>query len=384
MKIAIFTDTYTPQINGVVTSTQTFVQEFEKLGHEVLIICPKMDGGDQSSDKIWRLWSVPYPFQKEYRLPIPLSRKLKEFKNQNIDIIHAQTPFTLGYLALYLGKKYKIPVVHTYHTFFAEYLHYVPLIPRRYMTRYALLQSRRFCHRCAAIVAPSVQMKKKLKHYKIESPIEVIPTGIDLDIIHQLSDKTPLYEKWNLNAKNPIVVFAGRLGKEKNIFFLLESFKKVLNHIPAAQLIIAGDGPERDHMISTAENLGILDTIRFTGYLSKPDVFSAYAMAQVMMFPSVTETQGLSVIECLSVGTPVVGINKMGVADVLKDNQGGFLCSENIEEYSQKVIDLLSNPALHRQKQTEARERANAFSASVLAKQMIALYEQTITPKYIH
>ena len=130
MKIAIFSDTYLPQINGVVTSTQTFSRELEKLGHKVLICGPKMKGATRLTHKVWRFRSFTFPFQKEYRFINPFSRILRRFKKLGVDIIHVQTPFSMGYLGQYLGWKYKIPVVHTYHTHWEEYLHYFPLFPK--------------------------------------------------------------------------------------------------------------------------------------------------------------------------------------------------------------------------------------------------------------
>ena len=135
MKIAFFTGTYFPQINGVVTSTHTFVTELEKRGHEVTIICPKMDEFQYSTDKVWRFRSFAYPFQKEHRIVSPFSRKLKQFKDKEFDIIQIQTPFFMGHLAQYLSWKYDIPMVHTYHTFWIEYLHYFPLIPKNFIRK---------------------------------------------------------------------------------------------------------------------------------------------------------------------------------------------------------------------------------------------------------
>lgn len=378
MKIAILTDTFLPQINGVVTSTKTFADEFEKLGHEVLILGPRMQGAKESTGKIWRLRSIPYPFLKEHRLIIPFSRRLQQFKHLNVDIIHAQTPFSMGYLAQFLGRKYNLPVVHTYHTFFAEYLHYVPFIPRRYMTKYAMIESKNFCNRCAAVVVPSEQMKQKLLDYKVTSPIEVIPTGVDLSQLNQIPSKQEFYATFPISPKIPMLIFAGRLGKEKNIFFLLECFQEILKKVPNAILFMAGDGPQRENMITKAKSLGIFSHMHFAGYIDRKMLFTAFSCATVMMFPSKTETQGLTVIESLAMETPVVGINQMGVADVLKDNIGGFLCEEDVSQYSQKVIDLLQNKTLHHQKQKEAKERAQEFSSDFLAQKMLKIYQQFI------
>jgi glycosyltransferase involved in cell wall biosynthesis len=381
MKIAIFTDTFTPQVNGVVTSTKSFAAEFEKQGHEVLILGPKINSATNSTDKVWRLRSFPYPFQQEYRLIIPMSRKLKEFKARNFDIIHAQTPFSLGYLAQFLGRKYNIPVVHTYHTFFAEYLHYVPIIPQRYLQKYASMESRKFCNRCSAIIAPSQQMKEKLQDYQITAPIEVIPTGVDLSRLEIVEDKAVLYQKLNLNPLDILLIFAGRLGQEKNVYFLLDSFKKVLEQVPAAFLLIAGDGPEKQNLMEKAQELGIFSRIKFAGYVDHKLLFTAFAASRVMMFPSKTETQGLTVIESMAMGTPVVGINKMGVADILANHNGGFLCEENLEEYSQKVVDLILDEQLYQEKKKQAFAVAQNYSSATLAKKMLAVYQHILSER---
>ena len=123
LKIAIFTETYTPQVNGVVTSIQILARELEKLGHYVLIIGPKLKEAQNSTDKVWRFRSMTYPFQPEHRMISPFSRKLQEFKKIEFDVIHVQTPIFMGYLGQYLSWKHNIPMVHTYHTFWEKYLH---------------------------------------------------------------------------------------------------------------------------------------------------------------------------------------------------------------------------------------------------------------------
>lgn len=171
MKIAIFTETYHPQINGVVTSTSILSQKLESLGHQVLIIGPKTNEAQESTDKVWRFRSVPFPFQPEHRIISPLSRKLRKFKEMDFDIIHVQTPLFMGHLGQYLSWYHQIPLVHTYHTFWAEYLHYFPVLPKRFRKQADLLVlSRNFCNRCNHVIVPSSQMKQKLIEYGVEAP----------------------------------------------------------------------------------------------------------------------------------------------------------------------------------------------------------------------
>ncbi|RAP33502.1 hypothetical protein DID77_02960 [Candidatus Marinamargulisbacteria bacterium SCGC AG-439-L15] len=375
MNIAIFTDTYFPQINGVVISTDTFKKSFEEMGHTVYIMCPKIKGYKDESDAVWRFPSVPYPFQREYRLVMPYSKKLKKFSELNIDVIHAQTPFSMGYLAGYLGKKYKIPVVHTYHTFFMEYVHYVPLLPKKWMKKWATGESRRFCNRCKAIVVPSSEMKSPLLEYGVTVPIDVIPTGVTPPVVSE-QDKNTFLKESGISASDNLLVFAGRLGLEKNIYFLFEAFAQILKRVPQSKLLIIGDGPERENLESKIKKHGLSSAVVFTGYLSREDVFTALSASKCLLFPSKTETQGLTVVESLSVGTPVVCINEMGVRDVLENEKGGFLTEDSIDDYVEKTVLLLENESIYQEKKKAALERAKEFSELKSAKKMISIFER--------
>jgi 1,2-diacylglycerol 3-alpha-glucosyltransferase len=381
MKIAIFSDTYYPQINGVVTSTRILFRELERLGHTVLIIGPRMEGSHRSTHKVWRFRSAPFPFQKEYRLISPVSRQLTKFKDMNFDLVHIQTPFSLGHLAQYLSWKHDIPMVHTYHTFWAEYAHYLPFVPKKFVNKMDnLLFSKNFCNRCQHIIAPSGQMKDKLDEYGITTPITIIPTGIELDKI-QAIDGSTFRDEYKIKNNAPMLIFVGRCGLEKNVFFLLESFKEILKKKSNAVLFIAGDGPERINMEAYVKEFGMDKNVIFAGYISHEDIFRAYSEADVIMFPSKTETQGLSLLEGLAMGKPAVCINEMGVTSILENNIGGFLTEEDIGKYSQKVLELLDNKQLHKTKQQEALSRANTFSSRSMVDKILQVYEQAIQDK---
>ncbi|MFC1771197.1 glycosyltransferase family 4 protein [Candidatus Margulisiibacteriota bacterium] len=384
MKIAIFTDTYFPQINGVVTSTRLLSKELEKRGHQVLIVGPRMPGALRSSNKVWRFRSVPFPFQKEYRLISPLSLKLRKFKEKGIDLIHIQTPFSMGHLGQYMSWKHDLPMVHTYHTFWAEYAHYLPFIPTRFKNLVSkvdnLLFSKNFCNRCHQIIAPSAQMKEKLLEYGVRIPINVIPTGIELEELKGSSDLS-FRRNYQIGKNKKICIFVGRLGIEKNVYFLLDSFKMILKQSPDTVLFLAGDGPERENMIEYAQKIGVERNVIFAGYLTHNEVFKALHAADVVMFPSKTETQGLSLIEGFAMGCPAVGINAMGVAYVLENNMGGFLTEENLEQYTDKVLLLLNNEKIYKKKQKEALERAGYFSSASMGDKIERVYEKAIKLK---
>ncbi len=366
MKIAIFTETYLPQINGVVTSTVTFTRELERLGHEVIIIGPKMKGARESTDKVWRFNSMPYPFQTEHRIISPLSRKLNQFKEAKFDIVHVQTPFLIGHLGQYLGKKYDIPVIHTYHTYWMEYLYYFPLLPKRLRPNADNLFTKNFCNRCAHIVVPSKQMHAMLIERGVSVPMTVIPTGIDTGA--KPGNAQAFRKRYHIKPTDKVVIFVGRLGKEKNIYFLLESFK----HVKGARLLIVGDGPERDE-IHRRNPQAIM-----TGYVPHGDVLTAYAASDIIAFPSKTETQGLSLLEGLSMGKPAVCLDAMGVKDILHGEQGGFLVQEDPHGFAEKIMLLLNDPSIYKMKSEQALKRAHEFSAPEMAKKLVSVYEREI------
>jgi glycosyltransferase involved in cell wall biosynthesis len=378
MKVAVFTDTYAPQINGVVTSILTMEAEFRRMGHEVVVFCPRIKNARQSTPTVRRFHSVEFPFQREYHLSTPWSRQLKSFKDEGFDIIHAQTPFSLGFTAAFLAKRHHLPLVHTYHTYFEEYIHYIPL-PRPVMSWFAEVESRRFCNRCDVVIAPSKQMKEKLLDYDISVPIEVIPTGVVTDTVLSATEIAGFRARLGLKDDHRLLVFAGRLGLEKNVFFLLESFRAVRRTFSDIKLVIVGDGPQRAAMEEKVRRFGLEGDVVFTGYLPHREVLIAFKAATLCVFPSVTETQGLTVLESMAMGTPVVGIDAMGVGELLHNNVGGFATEGSLDGFSHATIRLLEDLSLLDQKQAQAALRAQTeYSAQALSKKLVSVYEAAI------
>lgn len=376
MKIAIFSDTYEPEINGVVTSTFTMKVKLEGMGHKVIIVCPKTKEGSESSDDVWRLRSVAFPFQKEFRMALPMSRKLKNF-DQNVDIIHIQTPFFMGHLGQYLGWKYKLPVVHTYHTFWEEYLHYFPVVPKKLRNKVnLLLLTRNFPNRCSHIISPTQTIHDKLIEYGVTKPITTIPTGIDLVKIKDTSvDIAGFRQRYSINDDQPICTFVGRLGPEKNILFLIEAFKTVLKKVPNAVIMIIGDGPQRSELEAEITRLGIDESVRMTGYLTHCQVFEHYLASTCVVSASKTETQGLGLLEGLACGLPAVCIHAIGFKDVLTGNKGGFLTKDCLTDFSDHVTQLLTDKALYKEKKEEALSISANSSSQAMVDKIAAIYE---------
>lgn len=377
MKIGIFTDTYLPQINGVVTSIETFRREYEKRGHEVYIFAPKAPDHYKDSKYIFRFDSIKFPQNPDYRISSMLSPELLKFAKLKLDIIHTQDPFSLGVLGMMLARYYKIPLVHTYHTFYEKYVHYLPM-PQKYSVALAKKISKSFCNKHNLIIAPSAAMKKVLEDYQIKKPIVVAPTGIDLEKVKELIPAEEICKKYQIKDPSELLVFAGRLGKEKNIDFLFGVLIDILVKFPKARLFVLGDGTERKNLETLAKKLGIADKVTFTGFLDQKNAFSIVKASRVFVFASTTETQGLVVAEAMACGTPVVAVNEMGVIDVLEGDKGGFGVRLDKKEFTQAVAGLLGDKKIWQKKHKEALLRAKEFSSGAMAEAILGYYQKLI------
>ena len=224
-------------------------------------------------------------------------------------------------------------------------------------------------------------MKEQLLEDGVNVPLTIIPSGVDFEKVHHVGDTTVFREVYRLPKEAPLLIFAGRLGKEKNIYFLLDCLKIVLKKFPETILFIAGDGPERQGLIDRATELGVEKQIRLPGYLSHQDVFTAYAASDIITFASMTETQGLSLIEGLAMGTPAVCVDAFGVKDILDGEKGVFLTDGSIESFSEKILLLLKDKKLYKEKAIEAKQRAQHFLPEEMGKQMVKVYEDAIRKK---
>ncbi|RAP24110.1 hypothetical protein DID73_01715 [Candidatus Marinamargulisbacteria bacterium SCGC AG-343-K17] len=375
MNIGIFTDTYEPQINGVVTSIKTSIDYLEE-NHTVYVFCPNVKPKLKSTDNVWRFPSVVYPFQKEYRLVLPFNKKIDAIKKLKLDILHIHTPFTMGNIGVKIGKKLNIPIVHTYHTYFEKYLHYFPILPEAWVYKYAKKESERFCNLCDKIIVPTNEMKEQLSNYKINKEMVTIPSGIN--VYQPTKEEIDSFKVKYMNTKTLNCLFVGRVGLEKNIHFLIDAFQQIIQAVPNIHLTIIGDGPERKAVEKKVEQLGLAQNITFTGYLEKKDVFCAYNVADLMLFPSKTETQGLTAVESIMCGTPVIGLNEMGIKNVITNNISGILTKESSREYADAAITILNDDKKRQRLSETAKKNGEKYSYLSTGKKLESLYQDIV------
>ena len=238
------------------------------------------------------------------------------------------------------------------------------------------LVARKIYNKHDVIIAPSEGIKKELEKF-ITKPIIVIPTGINNSLNKNLineNSKKRILEKYNLKPEDILLITTSRIAKEKNIQFIIDSFSKIKKTHPRTKLLIAGDGPDKDSLMEYAQNTENNSDIIFLGFLKHDELFSLYNLAKLFIFSSLTETQGLVILEAMSVGLPVVAVSAPGVEDMLSDNQGGFITTNDQEDFIQKINSLLENSNLWNNKKQEALQKAQNFSIENMALKIINLY----------
>lgn len=388
MKILMVTDVYFPRINGVSTSIQTFKRELERLGHEVSVIAPDYPQQYENEPGIIRVESRKVFMDPEDRMmKKSVALKLVNVLNRkDFDLVHIQTPFVAHYLGLKLAKKLNIPKVVTYHTFFEEYLfHYMPYLPRKLMRWIARYFSRTQCNQVNSVAVPSTAMQSVLNRYGVKQQTEIIPTGIDLP--ERECDEQSLAQfraKLGIARYRPCLVHVGRIAYEKNIEFLIHVIYKVNQRITDLAVIIAGEGPALKQIKQLTHELGLSDTIYFTGYLDRAtSLQDCYCSGDAFIFASKTETQGLVLLEAMALGVPVVSTAIMGTRDILQTRQGALVAADDSDDFVAKIMSLLSDHRLRASLGEQARVYAHEWSASEMAQRILGFYSSVLNEQQV-
>ncbi len=376
MKIAFFTDTYNPSLNGVVTSTNTFRRELEDLGHTVHVFAPAAPRLPEETG-VTRIASVPLPTEPNCRIAVPFPRSLLiEFARSHFDIVHTQTPFGLGIWGAALARMFRKPLIHTYHTFFAEYSHYLK-VREGFGRAFAAQYSRIYCNRCEHIIVPSPMFIDILRSYRITTPIEVIPTGVSIPA--RRLTRTEARDRLDIPQDRQVLLYVGRLAKEKNVEFLLDALKALRERTRRDPLlVIVGDGPHRGDLENAAAERGLQDRIRWTGGVPHQEVFHYYSAADVFTFASRTETQGLVAAEAMSCGLPVVALKGPGVNDFVTPARGGFLTDPTVDAFLHPLKALLDDPETREEASQAGIKAGPGWSSRRQAERLLERYEQLL------
>ncbi|APX72401.1 glycosyltransferase family 4 protein [Companilactobacillus allii] len=345
MNIGIFTDTYFPQVSGVATSIQTLKNDLERKGNSVYIFTTTDPNVSKTTiePNIFRVGSVPFISFTDRRIAIRgMFHAVELAKELKLDIIHTQTEFSLGLMGKFVAKQLKIPFVHTYHTMYEDYLHYV--LNGHLLKPYHVKQmSRMFLKNASGVVAPSKQVKTTLDRYNVPAPISIIPTGVDLSEYTKPVNASDVREKLGISEDTPVILMLSRIALEKKIDHMLKSMPELLKYNPDIMLVIVGDGPDMDELVEMSNSLGISDNVIFTGEVEHDKISPYYHLANIFVSSSDTESQGLTYIEAIASGLKIVVRSAPYTDQLLTDPSVGVTFSKD-SQLVPRIIAYLDHP----------------------------------------
>ena len=378
MRIALFTNNYLPFCGGVTISVETLRRGLEASGHEAWVFGPRLTGAEDASVRVVRYPSIPVATYPEFALAVPYSRRIERLVTAlAFDVIHAHHPFLLGPAARRLARRTRRPLIFTYHTRYEKYAHYVPL-PLSLVQAAALRISAGFAAQADAVLAPSAVIRDELHARGVRAPIAVVPTGVDLERFRP-GDREAARRSLGVGEGEPLVLYVGRLDREKSVDRVLAAFERVASTIPAARLILVGQGTEAARLRRTAASLPVAERIRFLGLRPHDSLAECYQAADVFLFASETETQGLVLAEAAACGLPAVAVDAPGCDEVVRDGDTGILTKGDPAALAEAVIGLLLDPERRRAMGRRARELAESlFDVKLQIDRTMAVYADAV------
>jgi len=345
------------------------------------LIVPTYGPDDEQDERLFRIPSRYLLLDPEDRI----LRKKDVLRLQDtlatlaIDIVHIQTPFIAHYSGLNLARALDVPCVETYHTHFEESLHhYLPLLPKSIVRTVTRWFTRQQCSKVDALIVPSQAVLEVATGYRVNTPIEIIPTGVE-ERFFTGCDKTHFRAQHGIPEDRPVLMHIGRVAHEKNIGFLLEMLVLVRQTIPEVLLVIAGQGPALGALKKQGEALNLQNNLLFVGYQEREKaLLDCYCAGDVFVFASRTETQGLVLLEAMALGVPIVSTAMMGTKDILEPCQGALIAQEEPNDFASKVIELLHNPQLREQLAGEGRAYSQSWSPQAMAHKMVTCYQSVL------
>jgi 1,2-diacylglycerol 3-alpha-glucosyltransferase len=380
LKIAMFTDTYLPSRDGVVTSILLTKRELEKMGHEVFIFAPEPANGVEREEGVYYCRSIGWKRYQGYRIPIFPTNKCQILDELDVDVIHTHGLLFMGLRSMFAGRTLRKPVVVSWHTMVtdaAKYYNFTPL-PDEMATKLFSVYLKDLLRRAETVVVPTEAIEKELLEFSPKMRwVEVIPTGVDFSRFRPTNDGGEVRRRYGLLDKK-IVLTVGRIAWEKNLELILEGFKSLRAQEPRAALMIVGEGPAKEYYQNRAKELGIAEATVFTGFVPDEDLPSYYAACDAFTLASKFETQGLVILEAMATGKAVAGIKYRAVAEIINDGVNGYLFEENSDDWIKAVRSALNAPEAVRR---NARQRASQYSAADAARTLVEVYLFAIQSK---
>lgn len=390
MRIGIFTDGYTPYISGLVTSVVMLKKSLEDLGHTVYIVTANFNDFHyeyNEDEKIIRVPGIPTGIFDSRLTAIYPVQAIQTIKSWNLDVIHSQSEFGIGTFARIIAKQFDIPIVHTYHTMYEDYIHYITkghfIGPSKKLVQYL---TKFYCDKTITeLIVPTKKAYDLFKQkYRVDRNIHIIPTGIEVERFYKENfkreDISKLKRKLNISSRDKVLTFVGRLGKEKSVDFLIECHKEIVKNNKNTKLLIIGDGPEASEFSNQVKKFKIEDSVIFTGKIPLEEIPLYYQLSDIFVTASTTETQGLTVIEAMGASLPVVCIDDDSFKIAVIDDLNGYFFKTK-KEYVCIINKLLSDPKLLKRLSNQARISSELHSAKYFAEKVLNVYNIAISAK---
>jgi len=383
LRVCMFTNNYLPFLGGVPLSIDRLYRGLIRRGWSVRIFAPtyQLPGHDPEDGSVIRCPGLFSLHLGDFPLVNTLSPRIgRHFKRTGCDLVHVHHPFGLGAKGLRLARRQGVPVVFTYHTRLEKYTHYIPLPSTPLKNLFAHLLIKRFANRCDAIITPTGSTEEYLRNLGVRGLIETIPTGISMDEYLIWSDQEidELRRRYTPNGEK-LLITVSRLAREKNLDFLIDGLAKAagMSLVPFVCLIV-GEGPERKRLERRVRTLGQAKRILFPGSLPPHQVARHYLAADLFVFASTSETQGMVLAEAMAGGCPVVAVRSSGVHDVLRNGINGIAVAESTSNWARAVVELLTDDRQREQMAARCRRMAREFSEEKTAEKVDRLYRRVL------
>lgn len=377
MRIGIFTDAYKPLITGVVNSVDLLRRGLEAHGHQVFIVAPSFAGYTDVETCVIRYPAINLPSRVPTPLAIPIApRVFRRIAALRLDVIHSQHPFAVGRAAAAIAARLDLPLVYTFHTQYEQYAHYVPLHPA--LVRWAVRRMvATYASHCDVVVTPGPSIVGLLRSYGIHQPVEIVHNGIDLSMFER-ARPGDLRARLGIPASAPVAIYAGRLALEKNLEFLLASFRLAAEIVPEAQLLLVGEGADLDRLRRLAAAADLAGRVRFTGAVPYADIPAYYAASDVFVMTSLTEVRPLAIIEAMAAGLPVVALDAPGAADTVTAGMDGLLAPPDTADFAAALARVMREGDLRRALGANARAAARQYSFLTTSRRLADIYASAV------
>lgn len=379
MRIGLFTDTYYPEINGVANSVFLLKKELESKGNQVYVFTVSNPVVKKKESHVYRMKSVECPLLKERRMSYAtFFHWFQVIQVLNLDIIHTHTEFMVGHIGRKVAKRLNIPLVHTYHTIYEDYTHYLKIPGNKKLKGIVRNLSCICCDRADEVIVPTNKVRELLLSYGVKRQIRVQPTGISLSKFSIVDWKAvmAIKEKYKISENQHVLVSIGRLSKEKNLQEILRFMRKIVKIDNQARLLIVGDGPERKVLEEQVRKENLETYVYFTGEVDWKEIQNYYAAGDVFTAASTSETQGLTYIEALASGKPILVRKDECLQDILQNGTNGY-CYQTEDEFLEGYVQLFCDENC-RKMSGEVRESIKKMSSEMFGSNVEKIYENLI------